>query len=214
MKPTPRASPLLLGFGVFTYCSWFWRINPNINDNQKRNNILNEKSSLAMNLYVGWRRWNKNWRVLINSSLHSYHTEVRGHKCWDLSSDISKTNDPSPPTPNKVEFWTPWVEMSAFLATKLLGQWGGGRDEPKVDQKIVIKNSVLKMQQLLGRVFSHSLKFFILFPIVITVLWFSKHTRINFLLPASGIVDDVLHNGDTLKFSIRTCWPRVQSDPF
>ena len=70
------------------------------------------------------------------------------------------------------------------------------------------------MQQLLGRVFSHSLKFFILFPIVITVLWFSKHTRINFLLPASGIVDDVLHNGDTLKFSIRTCWPRVQSDPF
>ena len=27
-------------------------------------------------------------------------------------------------------------------------------------------------------------------------------------------MDDVLHNADTLKFSIRTCWPRVQSDPF
>ena len=170
MKPTRRASPRLLGFGVFTYCSWLWRINPNINDNQKRNNILNEKSSLAMNLWVRWRRWNKNWRVLINSSLHSYHTEVGGHKCWDLSSDISKTNDHSPPTPYKVRFWTPWVEMSAFLATTLLGTVGGRRDEPKVYQKIVIKSRVLKMQQLLGRVFSHSLKFFNLFRIVITVL--------------------------------------------
>ena len=27
-------------------------------------------------------------------------------------------------------------------------------------------------------------------------------------------MDDVLHNADTSKFSIRTCWPRVQSDPF
>ena len=105
--------------------------------------------------------------------------------------------------------------MSAFLATTLLGAVGGRRDEPKVDQKIVIKSRVLKlMQQLLGRVFSHSLKFFNLFRIVITVLWFSKHTRMNLLLPASGTVDDVLHNGDTLKFSIRTCWPRVQSYPF
>ena len=101
-----------------------------------------------------------------------------------------------------------------FFGHKIARAVGGRRDEPKVDQKIVIKNRVLKMQQLLGRVFSHSLKFFILFPIVITVLWFSKHTRINLLLPASGIVDDVLHNGDTSKFSIRTCWPRVQSDPF
>ena len=101
-----------------------------------------------------------------------------------------------------------------FFGHNIAGAVGGRRDEPKVDQKIVIKNRELKMQQLLGRVFSHSLKFFILFPIVITVLWFSKHTRINLLLPASGIVDDVLHNGDTSKFSIRTCWPRVQSDPF
>ena len=153
MKPTPRASPLLLGFGVFTYCRWLWRINPNINDNQKRNNILNEKSSLAMNLYVGWRRWNKNWRVLINSSLHSYHTEVGGHKCWDLSSDISKTNDPSPPTPNKVEFWTPWVEMSAFLATKLLGQWGDDGMSPKWIKKLSLKTECLKCNNYLEEFF-------------------------------------------------------------
>ena len=34
------------------------------------------------------------------------------------------------------------------------------------------------------------------------------------LLPPFGTVDDVLHNADTSKFSIRTCWPRVQSDLF
>ena len=34
------------------------------------------------------------------------------------------------------------------------------------------------------------------------------------VLPPFGIVDDVLHNADISKFSIRTCWPRVQSDPF
>ena len=44
-----------------------------------------------------------------------------------VSSDISKTNDPSPPTPNQIEFGANWVEMSAFLATTLLGgvgEWG------------------------------------------------------------------------------------------
>ena len=34
------------------------------------------------------------------------------------------------------------------------------------------------------------------------------------LLPPFGTVDDVLHNADTSKFFIRTCWPRVQSDLF
>ena len=43
-----------------------------------------------------------------------------------VSSDISKTSDPSPPTPNKIKFWANWVEMSAFLATTLLGGGGGG----------------------------------------------------------------------------------------
>ena len=42
-----------------------------------------------------------------------------------VSSDISKTSDPSPPTPNKIKFWANWVEMSAFLATTFLGGSGG-----------------------------------------------------------------------------------------
>ena len=44
-----------------------------------------------------------------------------------VSSDISKTSDPSPATPNKIKFWANWVEMSSFLATTLLGgvgEWG------------------------------------------------------------------------------------------
>ena len=50
---------------------------------------------------------------------------------------------------------------------------------------------------------------------LVSVLWLSKSTtRINLLLPSSGIVDDVLDNKGTLKFSTRTCWPRVQWDPF
>ena len=41
---------------------------------------------------------------------------------------------------------------------------------------------------------------------LVSVLWLSKSTtRINLLLPPSGIVDDVLHNKGTLKFSTRTC---------
>ena len=58
-----------------------------------------------------------------------------GQKCWDLSSDITKTSDPSPPTPNKVEFGAKWARMSAFLATTLLGGLGERRDEPKAEEK-------------------------------------------------------------------------------
>ena len=36
-----------------------------------------------------------------------------------VSSDISKPSDPFPPSPNKIESWANWVEMSAFF-------WGGG----------------------------------------------------------------------------------------
>ena len=43
---------------------------------------------------------------------------------------------------------------------------------------------------------------------------YNKNWSGNLLLPPFGIVDGVLHNVDTSKFSIRTCWPRVQSDPF
>ena len=50
----------------------------------------------------------------------------------------------------------------------------------------------------------------LLFPIEVNY----RLMALNLLLPPFGIVDDVLHNADTSKFSIRTCWPRVQSDPF
>ena len=58
-----------------------------------------------------------------------------------ISSDISKTNDPSPPTPNKIEFWAKWVEMSAFFGHNIAegsGRVGEGTDEPKADQNIVM----------------------------------------------------------------------------
>ena len=44
---------------------------------------------------------------------------------WDLSSDITKTNDSSPPTPSKVEFCSKWVEMSAFFGHNIAGGSGG-----------------------------------------------------------------------------------------
>ena len=73
-----------------------------------------------------------------------------GQKCWDLFSDITKTNDPYPPTPNKVEFGAKWVRMSAFLATTLLGGVGERRDEPKAEQKIVLRSRVLRNNCLEG----------------------------------------------------------------
>ena len=48
-----------------------------------------------------------------------------GQKCWDLSSDITKTCDPSPPTPNKVEFAAKWVKMSAFFGHNIARGSGG-----------------------------------------------------------------------------------------
>ena len=81
----------------------------------------------------------------------SYLNDIKlyngGQKRWDLSSDISKTSYPSPPTPNKNEFWAKWLEMSAFLDTALLGGGGGvgeRQHEPKADQKIVFSSRVLR----------------------------------------------------------------------
>ena len=59
----------------------------------------------------------------------------------------------------------------------------------------------------------------LLFPIevnyrLMALKTYNKNWASNLLLPPFGIVDDVLHNADTSKFSIRTCWPRVQSDLF
>ena len=65
-----------------------------------------------------------------------------GQKCWDLSSDITKTSDPSPSTPNKVEFGAKWVKMSAFFGHNIArGSGGGRRYKPKAEQKIVVLRS-------------------------------------------------------------------------
>ena len=70
---------------------------------------------------------------------------------WDLSSEITKTSNPSPPTPNKVEFGPNWVEMSGFFWPQHC--WGvvrGRRDEPKTEQKIVLRSRVLRNNCLEG----------------------------------------------------------------
>ena len=56
-----------------------------------------------------------------------------------VSSDISKPSDPFPPSPNKIESWANWVEMSAFLVTTLLGGGGGGVGGRRMNPK-QIKN--------------------------------------------------------------------------
>ena len=63
--------------------------------------------------------------MMVAEILASFRFYSGGQKCWDLSSDITKTSDSSPPTPNKVEFGAKWVKLSAFLATTLLGEVGG-----------------------------------------------------------------------------------------
>ena len=90
--------------------------------------------------------------------------------------------------------------MSSFFGHKIARGSGGRRDEPKADEKIVIKTrkGFFTQSQVL------------LFPIEVNY----RLMALNLLLPPFGIVDDVLHNADTSKFSIRTCRPRVQSDPF
>ena len=75
---------------------------------------------------------------------------IGGQKCWDLSSDITKSSDPFPPTPKKVEFGAKWMKTSAFLATTLLGEVGVRRDEPKAEQKIVLRSRVLRNNCLEG----------------------------------------------------------------
>ena len=60
-----------------------------------------------------------------------------GQKCWDLSSDITKPSDPSPPTPNKVEFGAKWVKLSAFFGHNI-ARGSGGDDgmNPKPNKKM------------------------------------------------------------------------------
>ena len=48
-----------------------------------------------------------------------------------VSSDISKPSDPFPPSPNKIESWANWGEMSAFFGGGGGGGVGGRRMNPK-----------------------------------------------------------------------------------
>ena len=48
------------------------------------------------------------------------------------------------------EFGAKWVRMSAFLATKLPGGVGERRDEPKAEQKIILRSRVLRNNCLEG----------------------------------------------------------------
>ena len=172
------------------------------------------------------RRWNKNKRVLKYSVLYSATIQVfynGGQKGWDLSSDFSKTSDPSHPTLSKVEFWAPWVKMSAFFGHNIVrgsgGEGGGGVDDamnPKPMKKLSLEAKCYVTITWKG-FFTRSQV--LLFPIevnyrLMALKTYNKNWSGNLLLPPFGTVDEVLHNADTSKFSIRTCWPRVQSDPF
>ena len=57
---------------------------------------------------------------------------IGGQKCWDLSSDIAKTGEPSPPTPIKVQFWAKWVEGHNIAG----GSWGEDGMNPKPNKKL------------------------------------------------------------------------------
>ena len=101
--------------------------------NAKIAQLVQEKQNLATECEMQKTELAKRW--VLDMNVHA--TDNWGLNCFLLatmevksigtfSSGISKTSDRSPSTPNKVEFWVPWVEMSAFLATTLLGGGGGG----------------------------------------------------------------------------------------
>ena len=73
-----------------------------------------------------------------------------GQKCWDRSSDITKTSDPSLPPQTKLNLEQNGWKWVLFLATTLLGEVGGRRDEPKAEQKIVLRSRVLRNYCLEG----------------------------------------------------------------
>ena len=48
-----------------------------------------------------------------------------GKKCKGHSSDITKTSDPSPSIPNKVDFGAKWMKMSAVFGHDIAEESGG-----------------------------------------------------------------------------------------
>ena len=69
-----------------------------------------------------------------------------GQKCWDLSIDITKTTKTSDPSP-------PFSFFGHNIA-RVSGGGGGGRvgrrDEPKAEQKIVLRSRILRNYCLEG----------------------------------------------------------------
>ena len=93
---------------------------------------------------------------------------------------------------------------------------GGWRGEPKADGKLSLIAECYVTITWKGFFTQTEV---LLFPIevnyhLMALKTYNKNWSGNLLLPPFGTVDDVLHNADTSKFSIRTCWPRAQSDPF
>ena len=78
-----------------------------------------------------------------------------GQKCWDRSSDITKTSDPSLPPQTKLNLEQNGWKWVLFFATTLLGEVGGRRYKPKAEQKIVLGSRVL-CNNCLGGLFTQS----------------------------------------------------------
>ena len=92
--------------------------------------LVQEKQNLATECEMQKTELAKRW--VLDMNVHA--TDNWGLNCFPLatmevksigtfSSGISKTSDRSPSTPNKVEFWESWVEMSHNIA----GGGGGTR---------------------------------------------------------------------------------------
>ena len=132
-----------------------------------------------------------------------------------VSSDIIKNSDPSPPTPNKIKFWANWVEMSAVLATTLLGGVGGRRMNPKPIKTLSCKEQS-PTQKLLGRGFSHSPKFFCSPSIIVVVVLIRNlksaetqgHPTINFDSPKNNNKAWMKLYGATLSI-LGECWEKI-----
>ena len=66
--------------------------------------------------------------VIISSTLRAKENKVvfrQSESVGTFSRDITKTNDPSPPTPNKVEFGAKWVKMRVFFGHNIAKGSGG-----------------------------------------------------------------------------------------
>ena len=92
---------------------------------------------------------------------------------------LVKLAHPSLPSLNKVQFWAKWVEMSPFWPQRCWEEWGGGgqRDEPKANQKIVIRSLMSPTQQYyLEEFFFFTQSQVLLTSILVTSLFSVNHS--------------------------------------